>query len=553
VLERFAIPKRQIYLFIGGVFALLVLIYIRSLLVDDFVNWDDSLLIYENPFVQGLSLTNIFHAFTHFDPDLYVPFTFLSFQLNYVIGGLQPFIYHLTNLLLHGGSVLLVAWVVLQLSNNKYSAAIAALLFAVHPLNVDTVAWASARKDVLSSFFFLLSLGFYLRYREIGKGKWYGGSVVAYLAGLLSKVSILPLPMILLLSDWYRGRLAKKTALQTIPFFVLSIAFGVISIFGKMGGTRSLFAKLLLGAKATVFSLWHVIAPFNLSLIYPYTTEPTLTNPDILVSLAIVAVVTVVVLLLRKRWPGLLFAWLWFVLLLAPSFLTAEKGQDVLPELFLTSDRYVHLAAIAIFLLAGRVFVFVRHYSIQIATLVLGAGVLFLSFLAFLQTLLWQNTETLLNAAIGRNPESAIAHNNLGVYYESLGRSEEAFNQYLLAVQGGGTGDAWFNLGVSLMQQKKNVEAIQALKNAVVLRPAYALAQLNLGALLLDAGDIQGAVDHLLAAQALDPTNVTTYLNLGIALEKGNDTVDAIAAYQRALSLDPNNQYAQERVKILQK
>ncbi|NOS68019.1 MAG: phospholipid carrier-dependent glycosyltransferase, partial [Candidatus Peribacteraceae bacterium] len=252
-----SVSKRERALFIAGIVVLLAIIYGRSLF-NDFVFWDDPDLILDNPFIRGLTPQNVVHAFSTYDPDLYVPLTTVSYQVNYVLGGLQPFIYHLTNLLLHAGSSILVGWIALRLSGKKSIALVTALLFAVHPVNVETVAWVSARKDVLSGFFFLLSLGSFLRWRTDDDRRWYVLALASFLFGLLSKVSILGLPFLLLLSDWHASRkFTKNSLLSSLPFFLLSIVFGYVAVFGKLWGTSSLWVKFLVVMQLTAFSLWH--------------------------------------------------------------------------------------------------------------------------------------------------------------------------------------------------------------------------------------------------------------------------------------------------------
>lgn len=544
------LSRSDICLFTGGIFLLTLFIYAFSL-GNDFVFWDDPLLVTDNPIAHGLSVPNIHAAFTTFDPDLYVPLTTISFQVNYAIGGLDPFIYHFTNLLLHAGSAILVGCVAFRLSRKKIIALIAAVLFAIHPINVEAVAWVSARKDLLSSFFFLLSLWSYLRFRDVSDRKWYAASLVGFLLGLLSKVSVLPLPFILILTDLYMKRtINKKSLMLTVPFFCLSVVFGIVSIFGKMGGKQTMIAKLLLGTKAVVFSLWHLVWPMQYSVVYPFSGDASLMRMDILLPLLAVIAVSVLTLVYRRKLPAVFFAWWWFLLLIVPSFLTAEKGRDVVSMLYLTSDRYVYLAAIGIFFAVatrlGRL-----RYQHQVFTIAL---VVVLSLLAGWQSLVWANTETLLTHALALYPDVAIAHNNLGAYYDSVGKPDQAAAEYLAATRSGvGTSDAWFNLGVVALRQKKSADAIDDFTRAVALRPDYALAQLNLGALLLDAGQIKEAVDHLLAAQKLEPDNISVYLNLGMALEKGNDPVDAIRAYERVLELDPGNAFAKGRIGALTK
>ncbi len=547
------LTRRDCWLFAGAIFLLAFFVFGRAL-GSDFVFWDDTLLILDQPISHGLSIQHLAQAFTTYDPDLYVPLTFLSFQINYAIAGLHPSVYHLTNLLLHAGSAVLVGWIALQLSRRRFVAMTAALFFLVHPINVEAVAWASARKDVLSSFFFLLSLAQYLHWRDTGRSKNYAVSIIAFLCGLLSKASILPLPFILLLCGWYRTRrITRGDIMGVLPYVGLSAVFGVIAMFGKAGGQVSLVEKMFLGAESAFLSLLHLMLPLNLSILYPYAGPVSVLNPDLLLSAAGIAVISIAVILLRKKFPALLFGWFWFLLLLAPSFFTVEKGQDLVPEVYLTSDRYVYLAAIGLFFIDARILhEFRRRYRTVITGLV-AIVLILLAALSFHRSGAWVNTETLLLDALAKNPESAIAHNNLGAFYDAQGKSDDALREYQAAVSGGGTGDAWFNLGVTFMQRKQSVEAIGAFAKAVELRPHHLLAQLNLGALLTDAGNVTEGVEHLLKAQALDPGNVSIYLNLGIALEKGQNPSDAIRAYERALQLDSANAFAAERLQALRK
>lgn len=528
-----------------------LLIYARSL-GNDFVFWDDPELVIENPIVHGLTLPHIRSAFTTYDPDLYVPLTMLSFQMNYAVAELHPFLYHFTNILLHAASAVLVGGVALLLLRKKSVALAAALLFAVHPINAEAVAWVSARKDVLSSFFFLCSLVGFLWYRSNERVQWYAISLLGFLLALLSKVSVLGLPFILLLCDWYRGRpLSRRRLMEIAPFFVLSIVFGIVSLFGKMGGSQPLTAKMLVGFKATIFSLFHLVWPVGYSVVYPFTGSADILRPDLLLSLLAVIAAGIGAWIFRKRFPAALFCYGWFLVLIAPSFLTAEKGKDIVTTLYLTSDRYVYLAAIGVFFGTALGLESIRERSRRVFVGVLTVLVIVLGNIAAQQSFTWKNTETLLRHALAWYPGTAIAHNNLGAYYDSIGDAERAAGEYLEAVKSGGTSDAWFNVGIAALRDKRVPEAIVAFTRAVEMRPAFALAQLNLGALLIDSGRIEEAVEHLLVAQKLEPKNVGVYLNLGIALEKGGNTVDALRAYEWALALEPEHAFAKGRVQAL--
>lgn len=547
-----AISRREVKYFLGGIFFLAFLVYGRSLF-NDFVYWDDPLLIMEHPVSQGLTFHNIARAFSIYDPELYVPLTFLSYQLNYAVAGLHPFFYHLTNLLLHAGSAALVGWVVVLLAGSKRTALFAALLFLVHPINVEAVAWASARKDVLASFFFLLSLGTYLRCDERVDRKWLAISLLAYLPGLLSKASILVLPPILLLSDWYRGRLRRASVLRNLPYAALSVVFGVVALYGKTGGDRMLWEKFLLGMKGTIFSLTHLSLPFGYSVIYPYNQTIAVENPDLLLPLLAVAGISVLTILLRRRLPTVAFAWWFFLLLLVPSFLTVEKGGDRVRDLYFTSDRYAYLASIGVFLALALACDRLRTRREQLPVMLASCVLGFFGVLSYRQSLVWRDTGTLFRHALVWYPDSYIAHNNLGAFYEAQGDPERALAEYTLSVRMKSNGFGWFNLGQIAMKSGRPQEAIEYFTKAVQLRPSHHIAQLNLGGLLLESGKPAEAIPYLLKAQSIDPTNVVTYLDLGLALEQVGNTVDAIRAFERALQAEPGNPVAEEQLNKLRR
>ncbi len=170
--------------FVAGLIALLLAVYGSLVLHGNFVLWDDNNLITNNTHIQGLTFANIGYNFTHFDPELYIPLTFLTYQFDYAFGGLDASFFHFTNLLLHTLNALLVTLLLYQLTKKRWIAVLCGLLFAVHPLNVEAVAWASARKDLLSTFFFFLSCFTYLRYRSEQSASSYWWSVVFFFFGV---------------------------------------------------------------------------------------------------------------------------------------------------------------------------------------------------------------------------------------------------------------------------------------------------------------------------------------------------------------------------------
>ncbi|MEK7562852.1 MAG: hypothetical protein AAB544_00465, partial [Patescibacteria group bacterium] len=264
-------------------------------LFQDFAPIDDTLLVRENLAIRGLTLENLRYVFTHFDPELYIPLTFVSFQINYVLGGLSPFGFHLGNVLLHAANAILVFFLVSLLTNAKSikhkgksplyfllcafcsPAGIVAMLFAVHPLHTETVVWIAGRKDLLFAFFYLLTLVTYLREREgEHRSAWYWGSVLCGLLALLSKATAMTLPMALLLIDWFisvaeDGDLPLHRRFHfknKIPFLLLSIVFALIALSGKerIVGSTSLIDTALVAIRSFGHYLWQLFIPVGFSV-----------------------------------------------------------------------------------------------------------------------------------------------------------------------------------------------------------------------------------------------------------------------------------------------
>ena len=467
-----------------GMIILICVVYAQSL-GNDFVTWDDRLLIVDNPIVHGLSWANILAAFTTYDPELYIPLTLLSYQINYLVGGLQPFGYHLSNLLLHIGNAILVCAIVAQLLNaksikdkakNNFSFMLyplcAALLFAVHPLHTEAVVWAAARKDVLSTFFMLMTVWLYCVSKNSTKKYWL--SVAVFALALLSKVSVITWPLLIPLLDWYRGDLAgphprRGAAMRAAPYFGLSILFGIVALGGKIANTGFLYEKMLIGCRAITLLLQKFFWPSHLSALYPFTKPISITTPELSLSVLFVIFVSLLVLWLawKKNMRLPLFAWMWFLLFLAPSMTNILKGHNELLDIYVTSDRYAYLPSVAGLLVCS----FLVAKGIQRYPKVVSSGVLFVllvfSVLSYRQSLVWKNTLTLFTHVSEVQPNAYVAWNNIGTEYVHQGKLNEGLQAYgkALAIRNDAT--TWYNVGQILRAQGKIDLAIRAYEKAV--------------------------------------------------------------------------------------
>ncbi len=512
-----------------------------------FVNWDDTYLVFSNPLVKELSFGTIKKVFTSYDPELYIPLTFLSYQVDHFLAGLNPTMFHATSLLWHALSAVLVAYVGFLLSRKPWVGMIAGLLFAVHPLNVEAVAWISGRKDVLSTFFFLLSIAFYLLWRERAQKNLYVGSIVAFLLGLFAKVNILTLPIVLLLLDWREKRkITVSMLVEKLPYFALSFLFGVIALFGKkdVSTASTLWEKILMAGKSSVFYLEKLAWPSGLSVIYPYTHPVTITSPDFFVPVIAFAVLFLAIAFSLKRTREVAFAFAFFFLTLAPSFININKGGD----LYFASDRYAYVPLIGLFFLAG--IGIVKLYDLgkrerdlrMLATSSIIASCIVLALFSLAgikQAGTWKNSETLFLQTLKYYPKALGARLNLAVVYRESERFEEAEEQLNKALLIKDHPRVRTNLASIYSRRGEKEKAKQQYEIAMRIAPNDPEPVLGMGLLAAEAGDTLKALEYYRRASAMDPHFIGVYSNIGaIYLEQGK-LQEAEAEYRKALTYDP--------------
>ena len=525
----------------------MLLVYGKSL-GNTFVRWDDGLLIYENPAVMEMTPASLLRVFTTYDPELYIPLTLLTYQIDYQIAGPNPFIFHLGNWFWHLGSALLVAWLAFLLLGRRWIAIVVGLLFMLHPLHTEAVAWASGRKDVLSLFFFLASIIGYLYFRDDGSKKAYRLSILCFLLGLMAKGQILILPVVLVLLDVFRGRVWSKAMLtDKIPYVLLSVIFGIIGIIGKLrvAGATDFGTKIVMSFKSAVFYLQKLFWPDHFSLLYPYTGDVTIASPDFYVPLAILIAIAAACLLLRKKLPELWFGFLFYYFVLSPTFLNFAKGDDM--GVYSASDRYAYVASVGIFLMVG--FLLARllwkdgSKEWLVASAVTMVIVVPLGVRAHEQSMVWRDTETLFANVIKHFPESShIAYNNLGNMYRLRGDLEGAIERYKQGLAIHQNPKTWSNLGGAYRQLKRYAEAEDAYTHAFAIAPGSKEAHFGLGILYAELGRRDDAKAEYAKALAIDPDYEEAHTNLGSVLLADRDIEGAIAHYQRALEI--NNYFA---------
>ncbi len=545
---------------------------------NSFVDWDDLENFVDNPRYRGLGWSHLGWMFTTFHMGHYQPLSWVSLGLDYLLWGMNPAGYHVTNLVIHTANagffyvvsrrLLTMIWRAPENENSwrlTVSAALSALLFALHPLRVESVAWATERRDVLSGFFYLGAIYFYLRahsgaHADAGSRQWLRRAVTFYALSLLSKATAITLPAVLLLLDIYPLRRLKgglrhgfTPQLRAVwrekaPFLLLAAVFAVTALWAQQQAS-ALRALDSYDAQARVaqafyglnFYLWKTLLPINLSPLYEIPPGLSLWTSFYLASAVGVAIVTVGLYLIRNRWPAGLACWVYYVVVLAPVLGIVQSGPQ------LVADRYSYLSCLGWAVLAGGlIFHFWRSLEatykvLWVSKLVPAAGfaiALILASQAWTQTLIWRDTKTLWTHVIALNPDSSIAHYNLARYLAKHGDQAAAISHYRQALRvNPDDAEARNNLGLLLALRGEIEAASEEFRRAVQIDPNYAKAYFNMGRVLAREGDLENAMRHFKRALALSPKESEIHLGLGRILALRGNLDDAVTQIREALRL----------------
>ena len=548
----------------GSLLILAVVFCYLPVLKNDFVNWDDKDNILGNLQIRNLDGASLRWMLTTFHTGNWMPLTELSFALNYRFGGLDPRFFHATNVFFHALNTLLVFWIGLRLIKRLPEAPgnssalrdfglpiafLTALLFGLHPAHVESVAWATERKDVLYSFFYLGALGLYLG--EPFEFDWRGFKPWAclglYLLALMSKPMAITLPMVYLVFDFWpleRWKLGWRKILQEkAPFFVaalgalwvtmashektLSYAKSGVEFFWVMNAFRSL-----------VFYLLKMAFPVGLTAYYPF--PPEMGGFYLFENFSAAAAVLLISILLfrrRRQAPAFAAAWLFYVVVLLPVIGIIQTGSQA------AADRYVYLASLGFFLpLAAGAARLVSYRWIPFALLtVLAAGLLGWRTMEQIGT--WKNSEVLWQRVTEIYPdENPTAYSQLGAAYIKAKRYDEALAAYTRAAVIPPPLATTFNdLGKGLLYKERVPEAIQEFEYALTLDPSFAEPHLNLWIVYEHQGRHEEAVAQMQAALQLEPKSPVFHNNLGVSYVFLKKNQEARPEFEEAHRLDPDN------------
>ena len=570
-----------------------------------FVNFDDEIYITKNQHVQaGINFQTVKWAFESIVSSNWHPLTLLSHALDWQLFGANASGHHLVSLLLHIGGTILLFLFLNKTTSALWPSAFVAALFALHPLRVESVAWAAERKDVLSLFLGLASIYAYAYYVESSKLAKYFIALILFALSLMAKPMLVTLPFVLLLLDyWPLERWQKVSALENaavpvnvsvsgkkkskhrktessadkritasvstaedskhlmgrllwekIPFLFLATVSSIVTIWAqdKGGAIASLqkvqFAERLANALISYIAyLGKIIWPVNLAVFYPY--EYSAPGWQIFVCLILLAAISVFAIFYIKKAAFLFVGWFWYLGTLVPVIGFIQVGRQAM------ADRYTYFPSIGIvIILVWGIFylwseVNVRKMIIIPAAIILAA----LTFSTWQQCGYWKNSTTLFSHALQVTKNNYLAHTNLGIALVDDGKTQEAISHYRAALQIKPSDDnTHYNLANALKKQGAIDEAIVHYREAVKWNPNYSKAHNNLGVYLDAQGRSDEAIFHYRQASQIEPANPGFHFNLGMALGRKGDLTEAIECFRTAIYLKPDYEDARRALRVAQ-
>ena len=533
----------------------------------EFVNFDDDLYVYENPpIARGLTAPGIVWVFTHSHGANWHPVTGLSHLLDCQVYGLNAGGHHLTNVLLHAATAILLFLVLWRMTGGFWASTLVAALFAVHPLRVESVAWVTERKDILSGLFFTLTLGAYVWYVSGPFSlRRYLLLVVVFTLGLMAKAMLVTLPLLLLLLDyWPLGRLAHRATeetpvpsgrrpgrlslparrvLEKLPLLLPVAVSCAVTMWGQAQALvpvehLPVWWRIGNALISYVVYLRQLFYPVGLAVLYPRLGR-ALPPWEIFEALLVLVGVTAATLVWRQRFPYLLVGWLWYLGMLVPVIGLVQVGISS------GADRFTYLPQIGLYVALAwgaadvcRSWPYRRWVCGVASALVLAV----LMGCAWRQTSSWRDSETLWTHALACTSRNCAAHYNLGIVLDRQGRLDETLAHYQQALAiDPNCAEAHNNMGVALVRLGRLDEALAHYRRALELWPDYAMAHHNLGSLLGDRRHLDEAIAEFRRALEINPDFARSHGYLAVALAARGQIEEALGQYGRALEIDPND------------
>ncbi len=542
------VGKTSEWIFLGPILILTFFLYSSTFKNYFIINWDDDGYIINNPLTKDLSWKSIVYMFSHFHLDNYHPLTTLSktgvFKLN-----AKP--YHFNNLVLHLLNTTLVFYFIRQLIKNKEAALLAALLFAIHPMHVESVSWISERKDLLYTAFFLLSLIMYNRFLQEDKKQLLLWSIVLMLLSCLSKPAAVALTPVLFLLDYYFGKkITLASLLQKVPFLLLSLLFGIVAILtqSKSGSMNmveqyAFMDKFFFVCYGFLFYIVKLFAPLHLSAMYLYPEKVDGLLPMTYYLAPFILIVIVIFIIgLKKMQKEIVFGLLFYFFTIAMVIQIVPVGKAIVAE------RYSYVPYIGLFFILVKLYLMIRNNEFTNAEKIkpglnIAIGIVVLAFcvLTWNRNKDWKDSNSLFSAIIKQQPD-----NYYGYFARGVGRSLQndpkgTIEDYTEAIKRDSTLDAvWYNRGVELEKINEKQRAISDYTQAIALNPQHSKSYYNRGNLRFATNDLQGAIADYTKSLKIDSSNAEAFCNRAVVYLNLKDSTKALSDFDASLRQDPN-------------
>ena len=544
----------------------------------EFLDYDDKALISQNWNIKsGLSKESVVWAFTTTSNGSWEPITWLSHILGYQLYGSSSKNHHLINVFFHITNAVLLFIVLLRMTGALWQSGFVACMFALHPMNVESVAWLMERNMLLCTLFWLLTMLVYIHYTEKPSIRRYSLVILFFTLGLMSKSMIVTLPFVLLMMDYWPLKRLKvnqkkyndkfemdfvikrsevlRLVLEKIPLLILSLGLS-ITIFNLAEGFEgtdymaavSFFGRLNNGMVSYLEYLGKTAWPTGLAVLYPHPLNTLAAWKGILCGMALLGVTFFSIRFIKKS-PYFAFGWFWYLGVLVPVIgIFVQVGGELA-----MADRYAYLPLIGIFIIiAWGLPELIARWRHREKILSISAGIIISMLMAttWVQLSYWKNSIDLFKRAISvankkdpnfKNPNHALLYNHLGLVFYNMGKPEESTSHYEMAIKiAPDLAMAHTNLGISHLSMGNTEEAISHYKTAIKFNPSHAHGHYNLGIALFTLGKIEKAISHYKTAIKLNPNYAAAHNNLGLILEEKGRTHEAISNYTTAINLKPD-------------
>ena len=577
--------------YLAALVSLITFVVYLSSLHHEFVEWDDAQYVVENLHIRSINIAFIKWAFADFHAGNWHPLTWISHAIDYAIWGLNPLGHHLTNVILHAVNTFVVVLLIIGLLNvlketsikkgpseflhermMLITGGVTGLLFGLHPLHVESVAWVAERKDLLCALFVLLSITLYTKYvNSINNepaeeksslrffNKQYFFALVFFILALLSKPMAVTLPFVLLILDWYPFkriqslRTFRAAFIEKIPLIALSLVSSVLTVLAQRAGgalvsmeSAPLSTRVLVGVRSLIAYLWKMIWPLNLTPFYPYPTDVSLLSLEYLFTIVLVIGITIICIVSAKKQRLWLSVWSYYVMTLIPVIGIVQVGRQAM------ADRYTYLPSLGPFLIMGlgvawasrkmntfpRWGLIIKFLGASISIFVLAS----MSYLTFRQIGIWNNSIQLWSYVIGKHPERI----NLVYYFRGLAflntdQVDKAIEDFNMAISlDPYYGDAFLNRGTAFEKKGKFDKAIEDFDKAIALRPSYE-AYFNRGMTFEKMGLLDKAIADYDKAIALNPSRYEAYPAGGKLYGKAGLFDKAIEYFNKYIAINPKH------------